>query len=255
MIQPVGVVPADPELSSRPERPFADAPALALSCGLAQAERRSGWKRIETALWTGSAACVLIVLLAGADRAIFSARESRLLDERLAGGSSGAPSAAISEVPAPASSTHAAARGGVAGLAPQLPFVAKLDIPTIALTALVVDGVDAKTLSRAVGRIPSSSLPGEAGDVALAGHRDTDFRAIGKLERGDALILRTAYGEFRYEVESIRIVPPQRVDVLAPTDHPTLTLVTCYPFRYVGPAPLRYVVRAREVARPSRLTI
>ena len=141
------------------------------------------------------------------------------------------------------------------GPAQPVPFVAKLEIPTIALTTLVVDGVDAKTLRRAVGRIPASSLPGEAGDVALAGHRDTDFRDLGKLERGDPLILRTAYGEFHYEVESIRIVAPIRVDVLAPTDHPTLTLVTCYPFHFVGPAPLRYVVRAREVARPSRTTI
>lgn len=141
------------------------------------------------------------------------------------------------------------------GPAQPVPFVAKLEIPTIALTTLVVDGVDARTLSRAVGRIPSSSLPGGVGDVALAGHRDTDFRDLGKLERGDPLILRTAYGEFRYEVESIRIVTPIRVDVLAPTDHPTLTLVTCYPFHFVGPAPLRYVVRAREVARPSRTTI
>ncbi len=134
-----------------------------------------------------------------------------------------------------------------------MPFVAKLEIPSIALSALVVDGVDAQTLRRAVGRIPASSRPGEPGDVALAGHRDTDFRGLGQLDRGDPLILRTGDGEFRYEVESIRIVAPQRIDVLTPADHPTLTLVTCYPFHYVGPAPLRYVVRAREVGRPPAI--
>ena len=120
--------------------------------------------------------------------------------------------------------------------------------------ARIVDGVDEQTLLRAVGRIPESSRPGEPGDVALAGHRDTDFRALGRLGKGDRLMLRTLEGEFDYEVESIRIVEPQRVDVLSPEDYPTLTLVTCYPFRYVGRAPMRYVVRAREVARPAPST-
>ncbi len=246
----VGAAPADPELPNLPGRPFADAPAFPLSSTLSAQARRSGWKRLEAALWTVAAGSALLVLLALADRAIFSARQGRVFDERLAAaGWSRAPAGASTASPA----TGAARVSAVA--APQVPFVGKLEIPTLALTALVVDGVDARTLSRAVGRIPSSSRPGEAGDVALAGHRDSDFRSLGKLERGDPLILRTAYGEFRYEVESIRIVTPQRVDVLTPADHPTLTLVTCYPFHYVGPAPLRYVVRAREVARPSRATI
>ena len=250
MSLPVGAAPADPELSSPPERPFAAAPASLLEHFVVVRGRRRGWAWIERVLWVFATTSALIVLVALADRAMFSARQSRLFEERLAAAgrnpaSAGADSASLS---------LGAGRASTA-VAPAIPFVGKLEIPTLALTALVVDGVDAKTLSRAVGRIPSSSLPGEAGDVALAGHRDSDFRSLGKLERGDPLILRTAYGEFHYEVESIRIVTPQRVDVLTPTDHPTLTLVTCYPFHYVGPAPLRYVVRAREVSRPSRATI
>ena len=89
--------------------------------------------------------------------------------------------------------------------------------------------------------------------MALAGHRDTDFRALGQLKRGDRVELATSEGSFAYEVEWIRIVEPHRVDVLEPDGSPTLTLVTCYPFRYVGRAPLRYVVRAREVARPPEV--
>lgn len=250
MSLPVGALPADPEPSSPPERPFAAAPASLPNHSVAGKRRRSLAAWVEGTLWAIAAASAVLVLLAAADRAIFSARETRLLDE-----STAAVERAREPGAAEASLALGADRERSVSPAAEVPFVAKLDIPSIALTALVVDGVDAKTLRRAVGRIPSSSLPGEAGDVALAGHRDSDFRSLGKLERGDPLFLRTAYGEFRYEVESIRIVTPQRVDVLTPADHPTLTLVTCYPFHYVGPAPLRYVVRAREVSRPSRATI
>lgn len=247
MSLPVGAS-ADPKLPSLPERPFADAPALALLHGLASRKRRSVWAWIEVALWAVAVASALLVSFSVADRALFSARQSRAFDQNLrsAEASRAANDASGVSDPSPSSATV---------LARRLPFVAKLEIPSIALSALVVDGVDAQTLRRAVGRIPASSRPGEPGDVALAGHRDTDFRALGQLDQGDPLILRTGDGEFRYEVESIRIVEPQRIDVLTPADHPTLTLVTCYPFHYVGPAPLRYVVRAREVARPGRKTI
>lgn len=250
MSQQVGAAPADLKTQGPPERSCSDAPAFRLFCDPTLQSPRSGWKRLEAVLWTVAAASAVLVLLAVTDRAVFSARQGRLFEERLAAAGRDRVSAGAES----ASASPGADRVSAA-VAPAIPFVGKLEIPTLALTALVVDGVDAKTLRRAVGRIPSSSLPGEAGDVALAGHRDSDFRSLGKLERGDPLILRTAYGEFRYEVESIRIVTPRRVDVLTPTDHPTLTLVTCYPFHYVGPAPLRYIVRAREVARPSRTTI
>lgn len=251
MSLPVGARLADPELPDLPERPFADASAPVSGNSPVVPDRRSRWKRVEALLWAIAASSALLILLVAADRAVFNYRQNRVFDD------SRVLRERASE-PVTAELAQAAAGGRAAGKvvrSPLLPFVAKLDIPTIALTALVVDGVDAQTLRRAVGRIPSSSLPGEPGDVALAGHRDTDFRALGALALGDALILRTADGEYQYEVESIRIVTPQRVDVLTPADHPTLTLVTCYPFHFVGPAPQRYIVRAREVARPSRATI
>lgn len=239
---PVGVSPSDPEIPGPPERPIADAPASALVRGAASACRRSGWAWIEAALWAVAAASALVLLLVVVDRATFSAHQSRLLAESLSaaararGAAEALPPEQVRPLPA---------------LVPPGPFLARLEIPRIALSAVVVDGVDAATLRRAVGRIPASSRPGEAGDVALAGHRDSHFRALGELEIGDSLILHSGGGEFRYAVESIRIVAPQQVDVLTPAAYPTLTLVTCFPFRYVGPAPQRYIVRAREVPGPK----
>jgi sortase A len=223
-----------------PERPIADAPALVLFRSVLRNRQRSGWARAEAALWLVAAGCALMLFLAFADRAAFRARQSRLLEEGFV------PGASEQSAIAPASAT-----GGPGGApAEAAPFLARLEIPAIELSALVVDGVDATTLRRGVGRIPASSRPGEGGDVALAGHRDTDFRALGELEIGDELTLRSRKGLFRYAIESIRIVAPHQVDVLTPAAYPTVTLVTCYPFRYVGPAPQRYVVRAREVAGP-----
>ncbi len=104
----------------------------------------------------------------------------------------------------------------------------------------------------AVGHFPGSAFPGESGNVALAGHRDTAFRALGEVLPEDVLLLTTPDGVFEYHVEWLAIVDPGRTDVVAPTDEPRLTLVTCYPFEYVGRAPLRYVVRARSVERRER---
>ena len=241
MSLPVGSSPADPEMLGPPERPFADAPALVLFRSVLRGRHQSGWARAETALWIVAAGCALFLILAFADRVAFSSRQSRLLEEAFAPGA----------VTRPAGAPERAADGSAAAPVEAAPFLARLEIPAIDLSALVVDGVDATTLRRGVGRIPASSRPGEGGDVALAGHRDSDFRALGELEIGDTLTLRSREGLFRYEIESIRIVAPQQVDVLTPAAYPTVTLVTCYPFRYVGPAPQRYVVRAREVSGPK----
>lgn len=241
MSLPVGSSPAEPGTEGSPERPFAGAPASLLFQTVLRHRRRSGWARAEFVLWVVAAGCALYLFLAFADRAAFRSRQSRLFEEIAVSGA--ADLGAADRAPATLSS-GAASAGEPA-------FLARLEIPRIGLSELVVDGVDETTLRRGVGRIPQSSRPGEGGDVALAGHRDSDFRALGKLEIGDPLTLRSRKGLFHYEIESIRIVAPQRIDVLAPAAYPTLTLVTCHPFRYVGPAPQRYVVRARQVAGPG----
>ena len=105
-------------------------------------------------------------------------------------------------------------------------------------------GSDARTLQLAVGHIPGTALPGEAGNVGLAGHRDTFFRRLQNIRPDDEIRLTTPDGFFTYRVRRTVIVQPRDVWVLDPTDEPTLTLVTCYPFSYVGSAPQRFIVRA-----------
>src|SRR4029453_9229449 len=122
---------------------------------------------------------------------------------------------------------------------------ARLEIPVAGISAIVAAGTDARTLRRGVGHIDGTALPGEPGNVALAGHRDTVFRGLRKLRPEDRIRLITATGSFEYAVASLQAVAPERGALLAASSYPTLTLVTCYPFYFVGPAPLRFIVRAR----------
>jgi len=137
--------------------------------------------------------------------------------------------------------------------APASGVIGRLTIPAADVDAIVTEGVDDPTLRRAVGHIPNTALPGEPGNVALAGHRDTFFRGLAKLELGDPIQLITTAGTYDYVVEDLRIVEPTEIQVLAPGATSTLTLITCYPFRYIGTAPQRFVVRASEVGRPAGL--
>jgi sortase A len=121
-----------------------------------------------------------------------------------------------------------------------------LRIPAIALEVPVLEGTDDLTLNRAVGHIDGTPKPssGETGNVGIAGHRDGFFRALKDIHLGDTIDLIAENGNSRYAVDEILIVPPDEVSVLAPRSKPALTLVTCYPFYFVGSAPLRYVVHA-----------
>jgi sortase A len=123
-------------------------------------------------------------------------------------------------------------------------------IPRLGLRAIMVEGDSAAILQRAVGHLADTALPGESGNVVLAGHRDTFFRPLKRVHAGDAITLKTRDGDFKYVVESTAVVPPSAVHVLQPAAGRTLTLITCFPFSYVGPAPDRFVVRAREMKAP-----
>jgi sortase A len=127
----------------------------------------------------------------------------------------------------------------------------EIRVPRLQLKAIVVQGDSHTILRRAVGHIPETALPGTPGNVVLAGHRDTFFRPLRNIRLGDAITLKTADGAFHYLVESTEVVPASAVEVLNPTTGRTLTLITCFPFDYIGPAPNRYVVRARELVSPS----
>lgn len=125
-------------------------------------------------------------------------------------------------------------------------LVGELRLPRLGLRAIVVHGESERILTRAVGHLAGTAWPGQAGNVVLAGHRDTFFRPLRHVQVGDTLSLVTPGGTFTYAVESTAVVRPADIGALAPTDTPTLTLITCFPFTYIGPAPSRFVVRARQ---------
>jgi sortase A len=129
--------------------------------------------------------------------------------------------------------------------------IGEIEVPRIGLKAIVVQGDSEKLLRRSVGHLPGTPLPGEPGNIALAGHRDGLFRPLRNIQPGDAITLRTRDRQFEYQVEWTAIVPPTATQVIQPTSEPALTLVTCYPFYYVGAAPERFIVRARSISSPD----
>jgi sortase A len=137
--------------------------------------------------------------------------------------------------------TRALAEGEVLG---------ELQVPRLGLNAIVIQGDSAALLRRAVGHLSNSALPGQQGNVALAGHRDTFFRPLRDIRVGDEVRFKTAEHVFEYRVVWIEVVAPTDIRVLESSTEHVLTLLTCFPFHYVGPAPKRFVVRAREVEAP-----
>ena len=172
------------------------------------------------------------------DAWMFQRRESRDLDRLLRERRAAIQATRRTESAAPPPAVEVVAPGGLIG---------RIEIPRLLLSVVVIEGIDRITLRRAVGHIPGTALPGAAGNVGLAGHRDTFFRPLKDLRIKDEIRLSTLKGSFQYVVVSIAIVDPADVWVLAPTGENVLTLVTCYPFYYVGPAPQRWIVRARQV--------
>lgn len=188
-------------------------------------------------------ACAILLLgycgFALTDAWLFQRRESRelerLLRERRAA-SAVAPQPVLAAIP---TAVPAAEAGSLIG---------RIEIPRLLLSVVVVEGVDKTSLRRAVGHIPRTALPGAAGNVGLAGHRDTFFRPLKDIKIEDEIQVSTLNGTFKYKVVSLRIVDPENVGVLAPSGENVLTLVTCYPFYFVGPAPKRWIVRAKQVS-------
>jgi sortase A len=123
-------------------------------------------------------------------------------------------------------------------------LLAVLRIPALHLEVPVLEGTDKVTLNRGVGRIAGTSLPGQGGNIGIAGHRDGFFRKLKDIRTGDAIELVTIAGTDVFVVDQIRITSPADVSVLWPRANHSLTLVTCYPFYFVGPAPSRYIVEA-----------
>jgi sortase A len=185
------------------------------------------------------------------ETALYQALETRELDAILAmappvpaveGTSGKRPGVAVSEteVVLPTARRPRPAAGATLG---------RLEIPRLSVSAIVRAGSDSRTLRLAVGHIGGTSLPGEPGNIGLAAHRDTFFRRLGEIREDDLVRFVTTEGTFVYRVEGTQVVDPHDTWVLNPTEEPALTLVTCYPFRYVGSAPRRFIVRAHLAER------
>jgi len=126
-------------------------------------------------------------------------------------------------------------------------LLGRLDIPRLGVSVAVLQGTTSRVLRLGAGHIDATALPGEPGNSGIAGHRDTFFRGLKDIRNRDDIQLQTATGLLHYEVDWIRIVEPNDTTVLdSTTPDSTLTLVTCYPFYFVGPAPKRFIVHARK---------
>jgi sortase A len=174
--------------------------------------------------FAGAAVLLGYYSLVAADTWIFQQRESHNLQRLLKASSAPGPPAAIP-------------RG----------LLGRLEIPRLGLSTILIEGDDAKTLRRAVGHIPGTSLPGQPGNVAFSGHRDTFFRPLRNIREDDIIVVTTLQGEYRYRVVSTRVVSPDDIAVLNASGGEILTLVTCYPFYFVGAAPDRFIVRAERL--------
>ncbi len=216
-------------------------------------------------LWVVAVVCLGTWLGVQVDAAMYRAVEGRRLDQAIARQRSAPPGP-----PAPAQAPHpptepspadrAAAAAERARSEPPPPAPAataaprrrevlgRLEIPRLGLETLVAEGVDARTLRRAAGHVPGTAAPGAAGNVVIAGHRDGVFRPLAGAARDDLVVLETPAGRVDYLIDDLEVVSPDATRVLAPTAAPTLTLITCYPFDFLGPAPHRLVVHARRLA-------
>jgi sortase A len=187
------------------------------------------WRWLERVLLTVGIACLGYFGLVFVDRQFEQARENRELDRIL-------QSRAIATPAASAPSRSATVKPAT--------VLGRLEIPRLKLSATVREGDDARTLQRAVGHIPGTSLPGESGNSGFAAHRDTFFSRLKDIRQDDEITFTAPDGVHRYIVEETRVVDPSDVTVLDQTQSPTITLVTCYPFNYIGSAPQRFIVRA-----------
>ena len=196
--------------------------------------------------------CLTLFAYAKIDAKWFEYRQSRALDQALAA------RAQEPATPAPGPQVASAAdrldtfQPPPAAAAPieEGSLLGRIEISRLGISSLVLEGVESSTLRRGVGHIPNTANPEATvknGNVGLAAHRDTIFRGLKDVRKGDRVTLESLSGTSTYSVDWTRVVKPDDVSVLTSSDKPELTLVTCYPFYYIGSAPERFIVRAHRV--------
>ena len=181
-------------------------------------------RSVEWLLWTTAALCFCVIAMS-ASVAFRSQRQAFAMMSAVSRQSS-VPAGTMLKTIQP---------GDVIGL---------LEIPTIGISVPVTAGTESSSLLQGVGHVEGTAFPGGLGTLGLAGHRDTYFRPLRRIQSGMDIRVSDRSGTYHYQVDSTEIVTPDHVDVLAIRDRPELTLVTCYPFDYVGAAPKRFIVHA-----------
>jgi len=129
-------------------------------------------------------------------------------------------------------------------VAKQRSLLGRIAIPRLGILVAIVEGTTSSALEVGVGHIEGTALPGEPGNIGIAGHRDTFFRGLKDIQLGDEIRLEAEGGTSHYRVDTVQIVAPSDTSVLAPSSASAITLVTCYPFHFIGAAPQRFVVHA-----------
>jgi sortase A len=200
--------------------------------------RKTVLRFTEDFLWVVALASIGFCSVAYGSAAIHQARQKAVLEALRANSAAPASLASASQA-----SNSKVANNVLLGL---------IEIPRLDTSSIVEEGVETSTLWKAVGHISGTALPGDRGNAVLAAHRDTYFSGLGDLKVGDLVSFKSPTATYSYRVESTRIVEPDDTQVLAASTEPILTLVTCYPFHYIGNAPQRYVVTAREQQRASQ---
>ena len=191
--------------------------------------RNKIWRGLSSALLLAGVFCLGVWAWSIARQWLFQSRASRAFDQQTA------EVRKPSVIPSPAPGS----------------LLGRLTIPRLHLSAMVREGTESGTLGVALGHVPGTALPGLSGNVGIAGHRDTLFRCLRKISKGDLIVFQTAQGSYTYGVEDTAIVKPQDIGVLAPGAGPEITLVTCYPFSYIGSAPDRFIVHAQLLPPPG----
>jgi sortase A len=200
---------------------------------------RRAIRYVRYALFAIAVSCLGYAAFVVIDAKMYQARELRRLErERQTDSDADAAEAAVPVVaPRPSDGTA----------------IGEIQIPRLNLSVVVVQGESEAILQRAVGHLPRTALPGADGNVVLAGHRDTFFRPLKDIEAGDRIVVKMRERDVEYVVEWTEVVKPTDVQVLDQAGGHRLTLITCFPFYYVGSAPSRFIVFAREVISPERL--
>jgi sortase A len=209
--------------------------------------KRAGWTVVRYFFLAIAVACLGLYSFTYLERVLYQAHESREFDQTpdrsAVAVAANNNTTSIGRVVRPSRKSVPSSR-----LSSPTALIGRLTVPRLHLSAMVREGIDPNTLLLAIGHIPATALPGQAGNVGVAGHRDTFFRGLKDLRARDEIRFSTLNGDFKYVVESLIIVEPDNVGVLAQSSENVLTLVTCYPFSYIGAAPKRFVVRAMQVS-------